>query len=233
MAAADKRLVIDGDPDVEVHLRRSPRARRLSLRVSQLDGKVTLSLPARLDEKVAREFLLEKADWVRAHLDARPDHYRADIGARVPVLGHDTIICAGPGKRPVLRDDMLYVAASRAAPPQVAAFLKTLAREQFAVACDGYAKQIGKTIGRLTIRDTRSRWGSCTSDGNLMFSWRLAMAPMEVLNYVAAHEVAHLVEMNHGPAFWQLVATLDADFKRHRRWLRDNGADLHRVRFES
>jgi predicted metal-dependent hydrolase len=83
------------------------------------------------------------------------------------------------------------------------------------------------------MRDTRSRWGSCSSQGTLMYSWRLIMAPPEVLRYVAAHEVAHLAEMNHSPAFWQVVQTLYGAHHRERGWLREHGASLHKYRFTS
>src|SRR5690606_4279045 len=111
------------------------------------------------------------------------------------------------------------------------AFLKTVARDRLATASDRYAVALGRPYGRLTLRDTRSRWGSCSAAGDLMYSWRLVMAPAEVLDYVAAHEVAHLAEMNHSPAFWDVVARLCPDYRRHRTWLRANGGALHRVRF--
>ena len=94
-----------------------------------------------------------------------------------------------------------------------------------------YAARLGKGYTRLTLRDTRSRWGSCTSDGGLMFSWRLIMAPPSVLDYVAAHEVAHLAQMNHSPAFWAEVTRIYGDFDPPRQWLRTHGADLHRYQF--
>ena len=109
--------------------------------------------------------------------------------------------------------------------------LKQIARARLAEACDDYAERLGKPYAKISIRDTRSRWGSCTSAGTLMFSWRLIMAPPEVLDYVAAHEVAHLAEMNHSRAFWAQVERIYGDHKAPRRWLRTQGNDLHRYRF--
>ena len=91
--------------------------------------------------------------------------------------------------------------------------------------------RLGRGYTRITLRDTRSRWGSCTSDGALMFSWRLILAAPEVLSYVAAHEVAHLAEMNHSPAFWRTVERLYGDYRPPRAWLRAEGGGLHRYRF--
>ena len=111
------------------------------------------------------------------------------------------------------------------------AFLKHLARDRLTAASDRYATQIGCRYTRVTLRDTRSRWGSCTADGGLMYSWRLIMAPPEVLDYVAAHEVAHLAEMNHSPAFWAVVARLMPGYAARRRWLKQHGQSLHAHRF--
>ncbi|MDG1999702.1 MAG: M48 family metallopeptidase, partial [Amylibacter sp.] len=97
---------------------------------------------------------------------------------------------------------------------------------------ESYAKMVGRSFSRITIRDTRSRWGSCTSDGNLMYSWRLIMAPPSVQAYVAAHEVCHLVEMNHSDAFWRQVAAIYPNYKKQREWLRHQGSHLHRYQFK-
>jgi predicted metal-dependent hydrolase len=91
---------------------------------------------------------------------------------------------------------------------------------------------VGRSYTSLALRDTRSRWGSCSPDGRLMYSWRLIMAPPQVLDYVAAHEVAHLVELNHSPAYWRVVTGICPDWKRHRDWLRTHGSSLHRLRFQ-
>jgi hypothetical protein len=115
--------------------------------------------------------------------------------------------------------------------PRLQSWLRTLARDRLVEASDHYAEQLGKEYMRITLRDTRSRWGSCSSAKALMFSWRLILAPPEVLRYVAAHEVAHLAEMNHSPAFWTNVERIYGAYAAPRRWLRQNGSELHRYRF--
>jgi hypothetical protein len=118
-------------------------------------------------------------------------------------------------------------------PARIAAFLKVRARDRLAAASDHYAAQIGRKVVQISLRDTRSRWGSCTPDGALMYNWRLIMAPPAVLDYVAAHEVAHLIEMNHSPAFWAVVARIYPNWQVQRDWLKRNGAVLQAVRFDA
>lgn len=224
---------LTGNPPVEVVLRRSSQARRLSLRVSRLDGKVTLTLPKRLAETEAIAFAEDRAAWIRRHLDQIGDTVRVDFGTWLPIEGEQVELIPGAGRGPA------RTGAALALPndpdrlgARVQAYLKTLARDRLARACDLHSAALGHPFGRLTLRDTRSRWGSCTARGDLMFSWRLIMAPPEVLDYVAAHEVAHLAEHNHSSAYWAVCARLCPDYRRHRDWLRRDGPALHRYRFD-
>ena len=227
------RAMLPGNPPVEITLRRSARARRVSLRVSGLDGKVTLSMPQRMKTAEALAFAEEKADWIRRHLAKQVDHIAPRIGATVMLRGQEIPIIAGAVRRAQLKDGALWVpAAPEMAASRVKAFLKLAARADLLAACERYAAALGRPYGQVTLRDTRSRWGSCSSSGNLMFSWRLIMAPVEVLDYVAAHEVAHLSEMNHSSAFWAEVERIYPDYGPPRQWLRENGQLLHRYRFD-
>ena len=222
---------LHGNPPIEVAVRQSSRAKRLSLRVSRLDGRVTLTVPkrARPDEAVA--FLEERESWLRGHLSQIREMHVVQAGGTVPYQGRDLPIVVGRGKRALLTDEALYMPTAAGAGAKAQALLKARARDHLAEASDRYAARIGKTYERLSLRDTRSRWGSCSSKGTLMYSWRLIMAPPAVLDYVAAHEVAHLAEMNHSPAFWAVVERLYGDYTPPRRWLRENGDQLHRVQF--
>ena len=226
-----------GNPPIPVLLRRSARARRISLRLSQLDGRVTLTLPRRLPQAQALAFLREKESWLRRHLADRPLEVRVAAGALVPVEGALHRIVPGQGR--VVRAALHEGAPSLQVPgpperlaARLQGHLRALARDRLAAASDLYATRLGRRYSRLTLRDTRSRWGSCTATGGLMYSWRLILAPPEVLAYVAAHEVAHLAEMNHSRAFWDTVKRIHGDWQAPRRWLRDEGAGLHRYRFE-
>jgi predicted metal-dependent hydrolase len=222
---------LHGNPPIEVALRRSTTAKRLSLRVSRLDGRVTLTIPkrARIHDGVA--FLEERESWLRGHLsEIRELHVMQSTGT-VLYAGRELPVIIGQSKRALLTETALHVPDAETAGTKAQAVLKAKARDVLAEASDRYAAAVGRSYDRLSLRDTRSRWGSCSSKGTLMYSWRLIMAPPAVLDYVAAHEVAHLVEMNHSPAFWAVVTRLYGDYTPPRRWLRENGDQLHRVQF--
>lgn len=224
--------ILPGNPPIAVTLRRSARARRISLRVSGLDGRVTLTLPPRVPERQGLDFVREKRDWLHRQLSAQEPDCLVGLGSGLPIEGTIRHLVAGDGRRILLGPGQLCVPGpADTAGARVQAWLKTRARDRLAAASDHFAAQIGRPYHRLTLRDTRSRWGSCSSSGGLMYSWRLILAPPDVLNYVAAHEVAHLAEMNHSPAFWRVVRSLVPDYETPRGWLRTHGAGLHRYRF--
>ena len=225
-------ITLPGNPPIAVTLRRSAQARRLSLRLSQIDGRVTLTLPRRVPEREAVGFLREKEAWLRGHLEARGDDAPIALGAVLPVEGVPREIRPGTGRSVVLGADHVEVPGpEERVAARLQGWLRTLARERLAEASDRYAARLGLPYTRLTLRDTRSRWGSCSSQGALMYSWRLILAPRDVLDYVAAHEVSHLAEMNHSKAFWDTVEALYGDWRAQRRWLHDEGGGLHRYRF--
>ena len=226
--------VLPGVPPVEVHLKRSARARRFSLRVSRLDGRVTLSLPLRARETEAMAFLQGQEGWLRATLATLPTAAEGGvgIGSVLPVEGRLLTLGQCPGRTIRIEGDTLLVPGDPAvAGARVMAWLRVLARDRLAAASTHYAGLVGRRYTRLTLRDTRSRWGSCTADGALMYSWRLILAPPAVLDYVAAHEVSHLVEMNHSEAYWAVVSSIYPGWKTQRAWLRAQGGTLHHHRF--
>lgn len=223
-------ITLQGVPPVQVILRRSARAKRMTLRVSQLDGRVTLTLPKAVPDRDAVAFVRTRETWIRGHLLRRPAACHVAHGGLIPVEGSDYRIVEILGRRIVPDGDTLGVPRG-AAGPRLKTWLRELARDRLAAASDRYAGMLGLPYSKLTLRDTRSRWGSCTVNGGLMYSWRLIMAPPEVLQYVAAHEVAHLAEMNHSPAFWSQVQRLYGAYDAPRAWLRNHGGKLHSYRF--
>lgn len=225
---------LPGLPAIAVTLRRAAGLRRLSLRVSGLDQKVTLSLPRHVPQGDALAFLAEKEGWLRAALARAPLRSSIGIGSVLPFRGVDVQVVAHASRRIILTDRQLLVPPDpdgMQTGPRVAAFLRDRARAAVVPAARIYADTLGRPITAITLRDTRSRWGSCTADGRLMFSWRLIMAPPVVLEYVAAHEAAHLAHMDHSAAYWACVGRLMPGYSMHRAWLRTHGAALHGFQF--
>lgn len=225
-----------GTPPMEITLRRSARARRYSLRVSRIDGRVTLTLPLRASTREALAFAQEHEGWIRSALAELPTGRGITANGTVLVAGVERLITPAPVRVPGIDGHRLLIpqrllAGGRGAGPGVAACLKAMARAHLTEACDRHTTTLGRGYSAIVLRDTRSRWGSCSTGGRLMFSWRLIMAPPEVLDYVAAHEVAHLAEMNHSAAFWAHVGRLTPEYRKHRGWLRSHGAMLHRIDF--
>jgi len=221
-----------GQPPIDVRLRRSARARRFSLRISNTSGEVRLTVPKRASANAAIGFAAEHEGWLRQHLAKRPEQVVPVFVFSILLDGIEVTLQPSPRRAPLLQDRVLSISGREAElGARLRGYLKTRARERLSMASQHYAREIGHEFSRITLRDTRSRWGSCTSDGNLMYSWRLIMAPRTVQEYVAAHEVCHLVEMNHSPAYWRLVGSIFPDYQNQRRWLKSNGAMLHRYVF--
>ena len=217
--------------DVTLRLCFSRRARHISLRVDEKSGGVDLILPGRNAQTEGLEFAHEKSSWILRQLDALPARVPFVDGAVIPVLGTDYVVRRRPDARGFvwLSGNEIHVAG--AAPHvsrRVTDWLKKNARAEISKRTELRAQSIGQRVARLSVRDTRTRWGSCSEDGHLSFSWRLILAPEMVLDYVVAHEVAHLTELNHGQRFWRLVDQLCPGNKAPRHWLKRYGATLHR-----
>jgi predicted metal-dependent hydrolase len=217
--------------EVPLTVRRNPRARRLTLRLDQASGAAHLSLPRGVALAEGLDFARSRTDWILKQLESLPPHVPFAEGARIPYLGELHEIRSAPwARRGVWREaGCIWVSGfAEHLSRRVADHLRQAARRQLSGRARIKAADIGRRVSRVSIRDTRSRWGSCSSDGELNFSWRLILAPEAVLDYVVAHEVAHLVHLNHGPRFWTLVDTLTAEVDGPRRWLRENGGTLLR-----
>ena len=223
--------VLPSNPPLEITLRRSGRARRISLRVSSLDGRVTLTVPNHIPDHEGLAFAHQKAGWLRSQLDRQPETQIVGLGTQLPLEGQLLRIASGAGRRIETDDATLFVPGSVGTiPARLQGWLKTRARDSLVAASDKYSSALGRSYSRITLRDTRSRWGSCSHQGGLMYSWRLVLAPKNVLDYLAAHEVAHLAEMNHSPQFCATVERLCPEYENPRQWLRKNGTGLHRFR---
>ena len=230
MAAEPATLTI-GEPGVEVRLHRSARARRLTLRIAAGTGEARVTAPPRVPLAQIHDFLAAQADWLHDRIAQLPQTVTVEPGATLPLRGVPMRLEPARDTRVTAYPDRLAVPDGPGFAARLRGWLKAQARADLAAACDRHAARLDVAPARLTLRDTRSRWGSCTAEGALMFSWRLILAPAAVLDYVALHEVAHLREMNHSARYWALVERAMPDYRRHRGWLKRHGADLHRYRF--
>lgn len=229
MASGDRRIILEDG--LQLRLRRSARARRMTLRVPRDGTGPVLTLPTATAEAEGRAFALSRRDWLRAALSRVPAPSLAAAGAALPVEGRALVLTPAPLRAVAVDGARLLIPRDRAVGATAAAWLRQLAMTRLRAACDGLARDLGRPYRAIVLRDTRSRWGSCTHDGRLMFNWRLVMAPPAVLHYVAAHEVAHLAHMDHSPRFWAAVEALMPGHAPHRAWLRAEGQGLMQWRF--
>lgn len=219
------------DRDVAITLRRSARARRLSLRISPRSGGLELVLPPRTSLAVGLQFAAAQAAWIERHAGKLVRPQKLQPGIDLPLGGIPHAVAHEHGRRGVLVDAggrRIVIGGDLAhAPRRLRDFLSRRARIAIAPLVHEKAARIGRRVTKLSVRDSRTRWGSCSSGGGLSFTWRLALTPDFVVDYLAAHEVAHLAEMNHGPRFWALCRQLTAaDMDTCRAWLRANGPQV-------
>ena len=225
-----------GEQSFAVALRRRPTARRITLRVSSTTREVVLTLPAHTDLASAKRFADAHGGWIAARLARLPERVVFADGAQIPLRGVPhrivhwsgargaTLATVGAAGEPI-------IAVSCGGPHvgrRVKEFLEAEAKRDLTEAVRRYTADLGIPAKRITIRDTKSRWGSCSTSGCLNFSWRLILAPPFVLDYLAAHEVAHLKEMNHSPSFWRTLHKLCARTDEAEGWLKQHGTELHK-----
>ncbi len=212
-------------------VRRNRRAKRIYLRYNPTDHNFSLTLPQRARIADGMDFIRHKSDWIAETLQQMPAKKTLKPGVVIPVLGEKCRLRYDPDMRNLfaLKDGQLIISGPREQwDKRVEDALKKIVRNEIAGLAEVKAAEIHRRVRRITLRDTRSRWGSCSSDANLMFSWRLIFAPYEVLDYVVAHEVAHLRHLNHSPAFWDVVSLLCPDYMDWKDWLQLHGKELYR-----
>lgn len=219
-----------GETVIPLEIRRHARARRATLRLSIDGDHAIVTIPKGASADAAVLLVRRHAHWLSDKLASMPERVAFVEGAQVPYLGTPHPIRLNPHQANVIRHNGEFQVGGpkHETARRLTQYLRREARREIADRVERHAVRLGKRIGRISIRDTRSRWGSCSSTGNLSFSWRLIMAPFDVLDYVAAHEVAHLAVPNHGPDFHVTLGTLINDANSPRAWLRSNGTRLHR-----
>lgn len=236
------RIELDGAP---IRLRVDARARRVSLRVDTARREVVAIAPTvrRLGDAVA--FARTRAVWIAGQMAILPPPSAIEPGTMIQVLGDPCLLEAATGRAklyPATNETLMRITAPEGErfAPSVLRLLKVEARRVLAERTAVHAAALSQPLPTVSIMDARGRWGSCTPArrggfgaaakvGRIRYSWRLILAPWDVMDYVAAHEVAHLVEANHGEGFWKVVEGLIGDHKPYRAWLRGHGAKLHGV----
>lgn len=230
MAIIRDTIMVSGVPS-PLTVMRAQRARRVRLRVDARKGEAVLVLPPRAALREGRAFAQSQAAWLRARLAELPPRVEFAPGAEISLGGVNHVLRwdrGGPA-RVTLVDGVIRVGGDREKfAHRVTEWLKRRAREKVTRRAEAVAERIDKKIRRISIRDPRARWGSCTHKGDLSFSWRLILAPTYVLDYVVVHEVAHLVHLHHGPTFWRAVEKLMPDYGAAREWLDQHGPELQR-----
>jgi predicted metal-dependent hydrolase len=224
---------------LQIALRRRPTARRITLRVSAATGEVVITLPSRTAVNTAQRFAASHAGWIAARLARVPERILFAPDAILPLRGAPHRVHLRDTRSGAVRveagvgegqgEPVISVSCETAhVPRRIRDYLTREARRDLAEAVERYAPLLGQRPLRITLRDTRSRWGSCTARGELNFSWRLILAPPMVLDYLVAHEMAHLREMNHSARYWALLHGLCPHVDAAEAWLKRNGTSLHR-----
>ena len=241
-AGANRHIEVEHAGDTyRVVLRASPSARRITLRVSHSSGNAVLTMPARAAMTDAVVFAQKHAAWIGAKLRRLPEPVPFAHGETIPVRGFEHVILHMPAKRgtvwiespapsevAIAQHNLCVAGEAPHVSRRVTDFLKRTAKHDLEKAVEHYCRKLEIPPRSVTVRDTTSRWGSCSASGSLNFSWRLILAPAFVLDYLAAHEVAHLVHMNHSKKFWTLLSRLCPDTDRAEVWLNSHGPQLYR-----
>jgi predicted metal-dependent hydrolase len=227
-----------GTRAIALNVVRSPRANRLTLRIARNGDAAKITAPLHVREVEIMDFVSRHMGWLGEKLEAYPARPTLRVGVKVPIKGvaHQILHRPGRGTNAVVANSTgpeLHIYGQEAAiARRIADYLKKEAKATIEPMALKLAGETGRRIKSIRFKDTTSRWGSCSSDGNLSFSWRIMMAPPKVIAYLVAHEVAHLTEMNHGPKFWALCGKLCPDSDACRAWLKRNGSKLQSIGFE-
>ncbi|WP_336278726.1 M48 family metallopeptidase [Bartonella sp. CB175] len=229
---------------IPLRIRKHKRARNFVLRIDAIRQRICVTTPPSASFCSVQGFIEKHRSWIEerfTRIKICHENFYVKEGTIIPLLGveHTVMHKEGRGVTEIIADDarqepkIIVYGSLEYLPRRVASILKKQAALIITPLVAYYAHKVGRKVRSICYKDTKSRWGSCSKDGRISFSWRLVMAPREVLEYVVAHEVAHLIEMNHGPKFWDLCEKLFPNSKKYRAWLKENGHILHAINFDS
>lgn len=219
-----------------ITITRRPRARRYVLRVDSKDQQIKLTVPSRASIKGGIEFTQSRANWIFQQLHKARQHMALVPGVAFPLLGLPTLLMHQPGRGVAELDEaeqpqtLMIYGDGAFFQSRLKRYLKQYLKDYLDLQVKFYAEKLGAEYSKISVRDTSSHWGSCTPDGKLSFAFRLVFAEPHLVDYIVAHEVAHLKEMNHSPAFWKLVGDICPDYKHHRKWFKQYGEQLNQYK---
>lgn len=235
---------IFSDRVVSIRVHKNKYARRLTLRIDARCREICVTTPPEVSLCSIQDFIEKHRSWIEERLtriQVLHEKFYLKVGIKIPILGiaHTVRHKAGRGITEIItgngeqESQIIVYGQLEHLPRRIADVLKKQAAFIITPLVRYYADKVERKVKSICYKDTKSRWGSCSIGGDLSFSWRLIMAPKEIVEYVVAHEVAHLIEMNHGPRFWALCEKLCPESKKHRVWLKKNGHTLHAIDFHS
>ncbi len=223
------------DKKIPILVQPHQRSKSFRMRYDEINETLKVTTPIFYRKKTLDNFLKECHPWIIKQLVRSHDNWVIDLSKYFKVFDQDYKIELAPMKKKGLWENGNILELGGQS-PDIKAYLekwiKQKAHSYFSEKSNGYGEMIHKSFSKVSIRDSKTRWGSCSSTGTLSYSWRLAFAPEEVANYLCVHEVCHLKEMNHSPRFWKLVESLCPDYKDHKNWLRKHGKHLQKLQFK-
>lgn len=216
--------------DFDIKITKSSLAKRLTLRIDEKNRIPVLTIPNKCSSKKAIAFVKEHTDWIKNTLSKIPKSKKFSPQDKFTFLGREITIIHTPSQRgTILSENNLLVGGDiEFLHRRVTDFIKKQTLKHLYAFTIETANKINCKVHNVTLKDTKSRWGSCSSKNNINYNWRISLAPYFVIEYLVCHEVSHLLHQNHSSDFWQCVANLCPDYKKARNWLKTNGKELYK-----
>lgn len=216
-----------------IYVKISPKAKRLALRLDGRARRVNLVIPKRASLKKAYEFAELNSAWIKDKIEGLPSPVPYTDGAILPIMGTNRTlrIIKSTGRTTQIKlteDELIVTSPLDDVAPRIGRYLRNLALEKLGELANTKASMLNRKLSKFVVRDMKSRWGSCSTDGRMTLSWRLIFAPMASIDYVVSHEASHLTHGDHGKRFWDLCEKLSADFTTGHDWMQKNGISLGR-----
>jgi len=216
-----------------IHVKISPKAKRLALRLDGRARRVNLVIPPKASLKKAYEFAELNQAWIKDKIESLPHPVPYIDGTILPIMGENKTlrIVKTSSKTTQIKltaTELIVTTPLDDAAPRIGRFLRNLALEKLGELSHAKASQLNRKLSKFVVRDMKSRWGSCSTDGRMTLSWRLIFAPITSIDYVISHEASHLIHPNHGAKFWELCEKMSIDFKNGHNWMQKNGSALSR-----